>query len=70
MKAKYKVWSDSESDLRPRGDCYFENILDATDYASMWVHMYDGSHLRAILHVEDVELGETLDTVENFIKTE
>lgn len=70
MKAKYKVWSDSESNLRPMGACYFENLLDAMQYASMWVHRYDGSYLRAILHVDDIELGETLDTVENILKTE
>jgi hypothetical protein len=34
------------------------------------VHRYDGSCLRAILHVDDIELGETLDTVENILKTE
>lgn len=70
MKAKYKVWRDSESDLSPNGDCYFESILDAMQYASMWVHRYDGSYLRAILHIDDVEFGETLDTVENILKTE
>lgn len=61
--ARYTVWSDSDSEL----DYYQEtdSIGDACEMAGEFVHAYDGEKFRVIVHVEDNELDETIDTFEN-----
>ena len=63
---RYKVWCDTESEawVNTKG---FNNINEANDYASNEAHKHDGKEL-VILHVEDLELGETIGTYESFIK--
>jgi len=59
---KYKVWTDNESKVYTSKD--FENINDACEYASKFVHEHDGKPYRVICHIDD-ENGETIDTYEN-----
>ena len=70
MKPRYKytVWADSEStiSITPK---HFNNVDAADSFASHFVHRYDGENAeRVILHIEDNELDETIDTVENINK--
>lgn len=67
MKMCYKVWADSESavELMPHQQQYFINLDAACDAASEYAHEYDGEPFKAIFHVEDLELEETIDTYEN-----
>ena len=64
---KYKVWSDSESKIQIE-EIEFNTLKEATDTARVYAHVYDGKDYRAIFHVEDLEIGETIDTYENIIK--
>ena len=66
---KYKVWSDSESKVQIE-EIEFENLKDAADCACTYAHLYDGKEYRAIFHVEDMEIGETIDTYENLLEGE
>lgn len=62
---RYKVLADSESaiSLEPKE---FDNIEEAADFASEFVHKYDGKDAeRVILHVEDNETEETIEIYEN-----
>lgn len=65
---RYHVWPDSESYVDGiEGD--FDTLEEASDYASGQAHRYDGAAFRVILHVEDRDQDETVDTVENIITT-
>ena len=64
---KYKVWSDSESAIQ-KEEIEFEKLKDAADCACTYAHLYDGEEFRAIFHVEDMEIGKTIETYENIIK--
>lgn len=66
---KYKVWSDSESEVQIE-EIEFENLKDAADCACTYAHLHDGKKYRAIFHVEDLEIGETIDTYENLLEGE
>lgn len=62
---RYKVWADSESAIDIE-DKEFNNLDEACDFASEFVHKYDGEDAeRVILHVEDNETEETIETYEN-----
>jgi hypothetical protein len=63
----YKVWADSESDydVEEYEQVIFNNLDEAHDAASKWVHFYDGDEGRAIFHIDDMMTGETIDTVES-----
>jgi len=67
MVIRYKVWTDSESavDLMPHQEQYFNDLDTACDAASSYAHEYNGEPFKAIFHVEDLELEETIDTYEN-----
>ena len=62
----YVVWSDSES----RKEVYneFWDYDEAYDFASEFVHQFDGEEFRVIAHIEDTEKDDTIDTVENIDK--
>jgi hypothetical protein len=48
---------------------YFDDLDDAHNWASWFVHQYDGEQAeRVILHIEDTYSEETVDTVENLNK--
>lgn len=66
---KYKVWSDSESKVQIEG-IEFDTIREAEDCARTYAHLHDGKEYRAIFHVEDMEIDETIDTYENLLKGE
>ena len=59
---KYRVWPDSESriniDIRE-----FDTWEEADEYASGFVHKYDGEEFRVIAHIEYQD--ETINTYEN-----
>ena len=63
----YKVWADSESayDIDEDEQVIFNNLDEAHNAASDWVHYYDGEAGRAIFHIDDIMTGETIDTVES-----
>lgn len=63
----YKVWTDSESayDIDEDKQVIFNNLDEAHNAASNWVHYYDGEADRAIFHIDDMMTGETIDTVES-----
>ena len=67
MKLRYKVWSDSESKIQIE-EIEFVTLKEASDCASVYAHLHDGKDYRAIFHVEDMEIGETIETCENIIK--
>ena len=60
---RYYVWNDSDS----RKEVYkeFDDLDLACEFASDFVHQFDGADFRVIAHVEDVEGDETIDTYEN-----
>ena len=60
---RYTVWPDNES----RHGTYrsFPDAVTASNWASRFVHQFDGEDFRVILHVEDNKIPETIDTVEN-----
>jgi len=63
---RYKVWTDSESHIDfPIVE--FDDVDNAANYASSAVHMHDDKPYRAILHVEDNAIEETIDTYENIM---
>ncbi len=65
--SKYTVWSDSESTVYCRKE--FNNLDEADDFASKFVHQYDGFDAdRVIVHIEDNEADETITTYENINK--
>jgi hypothetical protein len=61
--ARYTIWSDSDSER----DWYEEtdSLEYACEKASEFVHAYDGEPYRVIVHIEDNEADETIDTYEN-----
>lgn len=62
----YRVWADSESSVYAENE--FTDIDTAHNWASEFVHKFDGKNAeRVILHIDD-EDGETIDTVENLNK--
>lgn len=69
---RYKVWVDSESHKElPKGfKAYYDDVDSAYDAAAEFVHKFDGKPYRVIAHVEDLELEETVETVESFIDEE
>ncbi|MBR5592858.1 MAG: hypothetical protein IKW46_02175 [Bacteroidaceae bacterium] len=68
---RYEIYTDSESQVRfPQDRQRFYNTIDkAHSVASDFVHHYDGKPYRVVLHVEDLYLEETVETVENIIKS-
>lgn len=65
---RYRVWADSDSaiDIEEKE---FSNLDKACDFASEFVHKYDGKNAeRVILHVEDNKTEETIETYENLNK--
>lgn len=65
---RYRVWADSDSaiSIEPKE---FNDIDKACDFASEFVHRYDGKNAeRVILHVEDNEIDDTIETYENINK--
>ena len=63
-KHRYHVWSDNQSIVSVNN--YFDDLDDAHSWASWFVHLHDGKESdRVILHIEDTELDETVDTLEN-----
>jgi hypothetical protein len=66
-KYRYEVWPDSESTVSVYKK--FVELDDACEFASKFVHKYDGPTAdRVILHIEDLEADETIDTYENINK--
>lgn len=63
IESGYRVWADSESEVYIKKD--FHDADEAYDFAVEFVHRYDGEPFRVICHVEDLILGETIETVEN-----
>lgn len=63
LETRYVVWSDSESEV----ECHeeFDDPDEAVDFASDFVHAYDGEEYRVIVHVEDQIKDDTIDTYEN-----
>lgn len=59
----YVVWSDSDSHEVVYNE--FWDIDEACKFASDFVHHYDGADFRVIVHIEDTELDDTIDTYEN-----
>ena len=64
MSKRYKVWSDSDSaidiDIQE-----FDDLDEACEFASDFVHKYDGSNAkRVILNIDDNETEETIDVYE------
>ena len=60
----YVVWNDSESSV----ECYAEfwDLDEAAEFASNFVHQYDDPHgKRVIVHIEDSQCDDTIDTFEN-----
>lgn len=59
----YVVWNDSES----RKEVYqeFWDLDEACQFASDFVHQYDGADFRVIAHIDDALTEETIDTYEN-----
>lgn len=61
---RYHVQSDNQSVVSVNN--YFDDLDDAHSWASWFVHLHDGKESeRVILHIEDTELDETVDTLEN-----
>lgn len=69
MGKLYKVWADSKSLVEMPADeaGLFESLDKACDLACDLAHAHDGMPYRAIFHVEDVDIDETIDTFENTI---
>ena len=59
----YVVWNDSESKKEVYQE--FWDLDEAAQFASDFVHQYDGEQFRVIAHIEDTELDDTIDTYEN-----
>lgn len=59
----YIVWSDSDSRVEAYQE--FWDVDMACEFASSFVHKYDGADFRVILHIEDENSDETIDTYEN-----
>ena len=66
MKFKYIVWCDSESKVQLESKFFFTKD-EACDYACTKAHQYDFVSL-VILHVDNKDTGETIETYESFIK--
>lgn len=64
---QYRVWADSESAVDVPGniELCFDDINEAYSLAANLAHEHDGKKYRAIFHVEDMDIEETVDTVEN-----
>lgn len=62
---KYEVWTDSESEVYAETR-EFDNLDSAYNYISKVVHYYDDKSL-IIMHIDDLDSGETIDTVESLI---
>lgn len=58
----YIVWNDSESKVEVYNE--FWDLEAACEFASQFVHQYDGADFRVIVHIDN-EYDETLDTYEN-----
>lgn len=59
----YVVWTDPESRVGTYRE--FWDIDAAAEYASGFVHQFDGEEFRVIAHIEDTAADETIDTYEN-----
>lgn len=59
----YRVWPDNESHESVYRD--FDNLDEACEFASTFVHQYDYKNYRVILHIDDDDTDETIDTYEN-----
>lgn len=59
----YVVWNDSESYREVYQE--FEDIDQACEFASQFVHQFDGADFRVIVHIDDGLTDETIDTYEN-----
>lgn len=59
----FVVWSDSRSSKEVYNE--FWDYDEAYDFASDFVHQFDGEQFRVIAHIEDTEKDDTIDTVEN-----
>lgn len=66
MNEKYHVWADSESAIKILGGKdTFADYNEAYVLASKLAHKHDGKDYRAIFHIDDLEIEETIDTFEN-----
>ena len=66
---KYHVWSDDDSYVSVPDKLYnevFETGHSAYNSALDFVHQYDGEPYKVIAHIEDIEKGVVVDSVENF----
>ena len=61
--ARYYAWADSDSKLEYSNES--DSIGDICSEAGEFVHAYDGQPFRVIVHIEDTERDETIDTYEN-----
>jgi hypothetical protein len=62
-ESMYTIWSDSESKVGfYRTE---ENLGDACEVAGEFVHGYDYEPYRVIVHIDDDETDEIVDTYEN-----
>lgn len=70
MINRYKVWADSESaiDFPMHEISEYSDLESACDTACALAHEHDGKEYRAIFHVEDLLIEETIDTYENILK--
>lgn len=64
---QFKIWADSDSyvEIPYNVEEYYDNYDDAYNAATSIVHKHDGMSYRVIIHIEDTELEETIDTFEN-----
>lgn len=67
MTKNYKIWTDSDSkiEIPPHVEQYYDTIDEALNVACNLIHEHDGKQYRAIVHVEDLEIEETVETCEN-----
>ena len=66
MKKRYYVWADSDSAIdMPDGKDTFADYNEAYALAAKLAHEHDGKDYRAIFHIDDLKIEETIDTFEN-----
>lgn len=68
MIKKYQIWADSNSreDIPDYIEIYYSDLDTACDVAFELAHEHDNKPYRAIFHVEDLEMEETIETYENY----
>lgn len=66
-KGRYRVWADSQSVVYVSKS--FNDLDRASEWASAFVHKYDGKDAeRVIVHIEDEVADTTIATYENLNK--